>query len=341
MNSQDYSLQSIGQFLRESRQEEGLDLYDISDRLRIRPAYLFAIEEGDYDVIPGATYALGFVRSYATHLGFDGHEVAAEVKRQLAKTRAEPIAPVLREPVMEGRWPNGMAVAGSLAVAAMAYGLWLTSPNWTFREAANVGSWPGEIGAYLSDLVERTSPAGTGAEVRNADAGAEEEKIVEPVIVRPRIGEDAVAATLLPEMLEAKEPDGAPLALAALTGSGLNELLAQSLVEVDAEGDPPGPAEAVANVYGVTDGTSRISLIAKERSWVQVQSIDQSYRWTRTLEEGERYLMPNRRDLALWTGNAGGLDVIIDGRSIGALGGRGAVVRDVVLLPEELLATSQ
>ena len=48
--------------------------------LRIRPSYLFAIEEGDLDAMPGRPYALGFLRSYCDYLGFDGKAVAAEVK---------------------------------------------------------------------------------------------------------------------------------------------------------------------------------------------------------------------------------------------------------------------
>ena len=37
------------------------------------------------------------------------------------------------------------------------------------------------------------------------------------------------------------------------------------------------------------------------------------YTFTRTLEPGEAVLVPNRADLELWTGNAGGLEIIVDG----------------------------
>ena len=47
--------------------------------------------------------------------------------------------------------------------------------------------------------------------------------------------------------------------------------------------------------------------------------------------------MPNRADLELWTGNAGGLDVVVDGTPVPALAGGGAVRRHVSLDPDRLL----
>jgi cytoskeleton protein RodZ len=57
---------------------------------------------------------------------------------------------------------------------------------------------------------------------------------------------------------------------------------------------------------------------------------------TRTLTPGERLDLPDRADLALWTGNAGGLEILVDGQSLGRAGAAGSVVRDLPLLPEAL-----
>ena len=48
--------------------------------------------------------------------------------------------------------------------------------------------------------------------------------------------------------------------------------------------------------------------------------------------------MPNRAGLTLMTGNAGGLDVVVDGQKAPSLGTTGQVVRDVPLNPERLRA---
>ena len=81
-------------------------------------------------------------------------------------------------------------------------------------------------------------------------------------------------------------------------------------------------------------------LRARERAWIQVSSPAGDYTFTRTLEPGEAVLVPNRSDLELWTGNAGGLEIIVDGTRVAALARGGAVRRHVSLDPERLLAAA-
>ena len=58
----------------------------------------------------------------------------------------------------------------------------------------------------------------------------------------------------------------------------------------------------------------------------------------RILRPGDVYNVPNRAGLQLSTGNAGALDIRVDGRSIPPIGRPGFVRRDVALTPERLLA---
>ena len=64
----------------------GEDLEDVAEYLRIRPSYLDALEQGDLSAMPGSTYALGFLRSYAHYLGFDGDELIAQIRSQRRRT---------------------------------------------------------------------------------------------------------------------------------------------------------------------------------------------------------------------------------------------------------------
>ena len=60
--------------------------------------------------------------------------------------------------------------------------------------------------------------------------------------------------------------------------------------------------------------------------------------WTRVLRTGDRYLVPNEADLLLATGNAGGLQILVDGRPTPRLGPVGVVKREIPLDPDRLLA---
>ena len=62
----------IGNSLREARLRQGLDFPEIEQRTKIRGKYLRALEDEQFDVLPGQTYVKGFLRSYAEHLGLDG-----------------------------------------------------------------------------------------------------------------------------------------------------------------------------------------------------------------------------------------------------------------------------
>ena len=79
-------------------------------------------------------------------------------------------------------------------------------------------------------------------------------------------------------------------------------------------------------------------LRAVESSWVRISSPAGDYVRALTLEPNDVFLVPNRADLALWTGNAGGLEVIVDGTVLAPLGTSGAVLRDVSLEPTSLRA---
>jgi cytoskeleton protein RodZ len=92
-------------------------------------------------------------------------------------------------------------------------------------------------------------------------------------------------------------------------------------------------------VYEEGNTDARVILRAREAVWIQVSSPTGDYTFTRTLQPGEALLVPNRLGLELWTGNAAGLEIIVDGASVAALAGGGAVRRHVSLDPERLRAT--
>src|SRR6266513_3570017 len=84
------SSRSAGDDLRQRREALGLDLAAVAAALRIKPAYLAALEAGRPDKLPGTAYAIGFMHAYADHLGLDGGEMVRRFKRELAPLAAKP-----------------------------------------------------------------------------------------------------------------------------------------------------------------------------------------------------------------------------------------------------------
>jgi hypothetical protein len=72
----------IGDALSEARTRRDVDLEEIHAATGIRPRYLRAIEEEDWDALPEEFYARSFIRKYAQYLGVDPEPLVAEYRRQ-------------------------------------------------------------------------------------------------------------------------------------------------------------------------------------------------------------------------------------------------------------------
>lgn len=65
------SIEKIGKTLKEKRESLGLTIMDVSNVLKINPAYLEAIENGDLERFPAEVFLKGFLKSYAQYLKLD------------------------------------------------------------------------------------------------------------------------------------------------------------------------------------------------------------------------------------------------------------------------------
>ena len=93
--------------MRAVRLSRGADLSAVSRSLRIRQDHLDAIEAGRLDDLPGRTYAVGFVRSYAEYLGLDPSEFADRFKAEIGNRGELPPLRGLPEDTGESRLPYG------------------------------------------------------------------------------------------------------------------------------------------------------------------------------------------------------------------------------------------
>lgn len=78
-------------------------------------------------------------------------------------------------------------------------------------------------------------------------------------------------------------------------------------------------------------------LNATDEVWLQIREGENAL-VTRILRKGDTYRVPNRSGLTLLTGNAGALEILVDGKPAPTLGPLGAVRRDVALDPQALLS---
>lgn len=70
----------IGATLRETRMRERIDLSEIEAQTKIRARYLRALENEEWDLLPGPTFIRSFLRTYADALGLDGKALVQEYR---------------------------------------------------------------------------------------------------------------------------------------------------------------------------------------------------------------------------------------------------------------------
>ena len=97
------------------------------------------------------------------------------------------------------------------------------------------------------------------------------------------------------------------------------------------------PTTPDAQVYGEENGNSRILVKAHKNSWIQVRDNNANrLLLTRLLRAGDSYRVPDQQGLVLLTGNAGALEIYVDGEKVPDLGEAGKVRRNVTLDPDLL-----
>ena len=90
----------IGNSLREARIRKGLSTKDVEDRTKVRRKYIEALENDDFEVLPGPTYVKAFLRTYATFLKLDADALVTEY-RSTYRSEREELPAVRREPLSQ------------------------------------------------------------------------------------------------------------------------------------------------------------------------------------------------------------------------------------------------
>jgi transcriptional regulator with XRE-family HTH domain len=84
---------SIGEALRQAREQMGVSPEEVENRTKIRRKYIIAMENDDFEVLPGGVYVRGFLRNYARFLNIDGEALVRqydELYRQHDETEQVP-----------------------------------------------------------------------------------------------------------------------------------------------------------------------------------------------------------------------------------------------------------
>ncbi|MEA2385659.1 MAG: cytoskeleton protein RodZ [Solirubrobacteraceae bacterium] len=175
----------IGATLREARMRQRIDISEIESETKIRAKYLRALENEEWDLLPGPTYVKSFLRTYAEALGLDGKLLIEEYKlrhERLSDVEMQPIRPPgARDPRRRRRVGGGRGWAVLGVVALLLVGLYALGK-------INVGGGGGGDAASTTPpattATTTTKKRSTSRSKRSGAAASSKRKKAQPKLVR-------------------------------------------------------------------------------------------------------------------------------------------------------------
>jgi len=298
-------MSELGQWLRETRQAKELSLEKVAAETRIRIKFLAALEEGDYDQLPGGIYAQGFLRNYALFLGLDPAEALEKYKeRETNRRDKEPgIFPPLQVTVSR---PTANRLRNRLVFLILISGL-LTAGLWAWKTGRL--AWPPPLALFQPTAAPSSTP--TPAFPAQPSATATVQAVTAPEFtatptLRPTLTSTVLIRPTSTPSLTPTATTARPTAKPITTTTPLSPTLTPTL--------PPLTSPGVTLTIAVT-----------ETSWVEV-AVDSLNVFRGLMEPGGQEAWEARQEIMLRLGNAGGVQVTVNGESLGVLGERQQVV---------------
>jgi cytoskeletal protein RodZ len=337
---------SLGDAMRGERATLGKSLQDIERDLRIKSAYLAAIENGNLAAFEAPSFIAGYVRSYARYLGMNSEDSFAQFCREtgfvpahglsaaassaaVVAVRAKSAATggtvfnpgALGQPQSGFGWLEPGAL-GQMAVllaviGGLAYGGWSLLREVQMVQLAPidqapmiVADAPAVLGAAPSDTAQSLDPV--------AQAGT---ALAAPQL--PRSSDEIASRIAQPEALDV------PI-LISRDGP---------ISAIDPRDTSIGSTEVAAKQVQVVAAPELVEVLAVRPSWISVTAADGTVLFEKILDAGERYAVPALAVAPrLKAGNSSAVYFVVARTTYGPASRGPEVVRDVDLSPSGVKA---
>lgn len=355
----DYDLR-LGDVMRGERATMGKSLLDVQRELKIKAAYIAAIENADISAFETQGFVAGYVRSYARYLGMDpdwaferfcaeanfevAHGMSAAASSSVMTASRNRSTQEFRDPLAN---PNASFVPrgetmfariepgaiGSLVVlialiGAIGYGGWSVLQEVQRVQLAPVDQAP----AVVAEIDPLGNVTGAAPLVRSAPEATETTDLASADPVRQADGLDRLyrpQALDVPVMVSRDGPIASinPRA-AALADGGNTSAIETAVAEA---------AQAGSDVQVIAAAQPGVEILAVRPSWVRVQAADGTVLFEKILDAGERWAVPQLEDApVLRSGNSGSVYFAVNGQTYGPAAPGAQVVKNVALSPEAL-----
>ena len=305
---------SVGPYLRELREKRGISLDEVARATRIAPRYLEALEADEHSALPEHVFTKGFIRAYCQVLGEPPDEAFARFAGQDATNAVVPVAPPAPAAPPTSRMRGTIIVS---FVLLLILGAALLALTWALQSSRET---PDRSGGTATREARPSAPTPSSGSPP-------------PTAGSPQVPPSSLTPSL-PEPPVAPPPQGQ----AAKTGPTAPEVKGQGTPAPPVGSSPAPPASSgappavLSEVRGVAP-PYRLVARAREATWMSVKTRD-GKSTEETIPAGETREWASNAPFVITIGNAGGVSLELNGRSLPALGARGAAVFRIQIPPE-------
>lgn len=330
-----------GRRLRAARQARKLDLDRVADLLHLKPAMVAALEQDNYEALPGSVFVLGYVRNYARLLNLDPEPLL----EQLRRSEPQPAEPVRARPPRRARRQIGsghllvrlMTLAVVAAVGGLSFVWWQNQRPNPYQELADGVSVSGSLDLAAAEAEPEPGPPA----IAIAEPPAESDLTVTsamPLLTEPEptppaqplfdpagaLGDLAAdEMTLEPRQSPPAPEDGAPVvAMVSPGAAGLAETVDSSGGE--AAEDPPAGATESSDAAGAEGVVMEFT----GPCWVDIRDSERRFKIFGEMGAGDRRVLEGTPPYSVILGNAAAVRITVAGQPFDLEGiARGNVAR--------------
>ena len=334
----DYEVR-LGDVMRGERAILGKSLHDIERDLRIKAAYLAAIENSNLAAFEAPSFIAGYVRSYARYLGMNAEDSFAQFCSETGFVPAHGLSPAASTSTMVAARAKSAATGGSVfnpsslgqpksglawfepgalgqmavllaVIGGLAYGGWSLLREVQMVQLAPIdqaptiiADAPAALGAPFGDVTAALDPV--------AQAGTD---LMAPPL--PRSSDETAARIAQPEALDV------PI-LIARDGP---------ISAIDPRDTSVVTQEVATEQVQVVEAPQLVEVLAVRPSWISVTAADGTVLFEKILDAGERYAVPALTIAPrLKAGNSSAIYFVMGDKTYGPASRGPEVVRDVDL----------
>jgi len=291
---------SVGDYLRELRQRRGLSLEEMSRATRVASRYLECLESDRFSALPAPVFTRGFIRAYCQAVGEPPDEALARYESRDGATppppRTTPAAGPPPVPAESGARSRSAVLVSFVLLVILGMALF----------AVALMTQPAR-----EERVDRRPPA---------DAVASLPAPAAPTVPEASPPSSPPAPPPTPPRPAAVAPPPAP-ASAVVTAAPVRATA------------PPAWLPDVQAATGGVASPYRLVAHVSEATWIRVRTED-GRNIEETVPAGEVREWVSNRPFVLTLGNAGGVTLELNGRTLPPLGASGAVISRIVLPPQ-------